>query len=57
MIKSFINGEPEMEIGLPVDVWRPIHVEATAKGLIGLPKHYQVRVEALVWWLWETTHV
>ena len=46
-----------MEIGLPVDVWRPIHVEATAKGLIGLPKHYQVRVEALVWWLWETTHV
>jgi len=31
-----------MQIGLPVDVWRPIHVEATASGLVGLPRHIQV---------------
>ncbi len=43
--KHYVNVlivEPEMEIGYPVDVWRPIHVEVTENGLVGLPQDYQV---------------
>ena len=47
MVRSMLDSllgpsEPEMEIGLPVDVWRPIHVEVTDQGLVGLPKDFQV---------------
>jgi len=41
------TNEPEMDIGLPVDVWRPIHVEATKNGLVGLPQDFQVKKSTL----------